>query len=72
MSGVVAQCHYSFGLRTGVANNLCYFDCHLPIWDQLCWLQHRSEMAEVHPSYLPRSLLRITTICLGSGWFIDV
>uniref|UniRef100_A0A8C7KEZ8 Cilia and flagella associated protein 57 n=1 Tax=Oncorhynchus kisutch TaxID=8019 RepID=A0A8C7KEZ8_ONCKI len=26
MSGVVAQCHYSFGLRTGVANNLCYFD----------------------------------------------
>ncbi|XP_071011263.1 cilia- and flagella-associated protein 57-like [Oncorhynchus clarkii lewisi] len=26
MSGVVAQCHYCFGLRTGVANNLCYFD----------------------------------------------
>uniref|UniRef100_A0A4W5MR65 Uncharacterized protein n=1 Tax=Hucho hucho TaxID=62062 RepID=A0A4W5MR65_9TELE len=26
MSAVVAQCHYSFGLRTGVANNLCYFD----------------------------------------------
>uniref|UniRef100_A0A674DWR0 Uncharacterized protein n=1 Tax=Salmo trutta TaxID=8032 RepID=A0A674DWR0_SALTR len=26
MSAVVAQCHYSFGLRTGVANNRCYFD----------------------------------------------
>ncbi|CAB1323901.1 unnamed protein product [Coregonus sp. 'balchen'] len=26
MSAVVAQCHYSFGLRTCVANNLCYFD----------------------------------------------
>uniref|UniRef100_A0A4W5P762 Cilia and flagella associated protein 57 n=1 Tax=Hucho hucho TaxID=62062 RepID=A0A4W5P762_9TELE len=26
MSAVVAQCHYSFGLRRGVANNLFYFD----------------------------------------------
>ncbi|CAB1332248.1 unnamed protein product, partial [Coregonus sp. 'balchen'] len=26
MSAVVAQCHYSFGLRRGVANNLLYFD----------------------------------------------
>ncbi|KAM9530529.1 cilia- and flagella-associated protein 57-like [Salvelinus alpinus] len=26
MSAVVAQCHYSFGLQRGVANNLFYFD----------------------------------------------
>ncbi|XP_076149428.1 cilia- and flagella-associated protein 57-like [Alosa pseudoharengus] len=26
MAAVVAHSHYSFGLRTGVSNNLCYFD----------------------------------------------
>ncbi|XP_010893002.1 cilia- and flagella-associated protein 57 [Esox lucius] len=26
MSSIVAQSHYIFGLRTGVINNLCYFD----------------------------------------------
>ncbi|XP_070976350.1 cilia- and flagella-associated protein 57 [Oncorhynchus clarkii lewisi] len=26
MASVVAQCHYIFGLRTGVINNICYFD----------------------------------------------
>ncbi|KAM6962429.1 cilia- and flagella-associated protein 57-like [Aplochiton taeniatus] len=26
MSSVVAQCHHVFGIRSGVANNLCYFD----------------------------------------------
>ncbi|XP_029582256.1 cilia and flagella associated protein 57 [Salmo trutta] len=26
MASIVAQCHYIFGLRTGVVNNICYFD----------------------------------------------
>ncbi|XP_038819293.1 cilia- and flagella-associated protein 57 [Salvelinus namaycush] len=26
MASIVAQCHYIFGLRTGVINNICYFD----------------------------------------------
>lgn len=26
MTSVVAQSHYIFGLRTGVSNNLCFFD----------------------------------------------
>lgn len=26
MASVVAQSHYIFGLRTGVRNNLCFFD----------------------------------------------